>query len=250
MSVIAVCSGKGSPGATFVAVNLAAAVARAGEQVMLLDLDPAGGDVAAYLGLDPRRGLYPLLKMDRGLPGANALLREAQERAGVFAVGGFPVASPVAAPASLAGVLAAARETERFVVADVGRVAESTAIVAASADLVVLVVRPDLVSVLGAERARRVLVDGGVAQSRIVGVVSGLERRRPADLAEVSRALGIPIAGAIPFERRAARKALIAQAPLSKGPVARAFAALASAIRSSTSIEPEAVFSEPVEATA
>ena len=54
MSAIAVCSGKGSPGTTFVAVNLAAASARAGEQVLLLDLDPAGGDLC-YLGLDPRR---------------------------------------------------------------------------------------------------------------------------------------------------------------------------------------------------
>lgn len=45
MSVIAVCSGKGSPGATFVAANLAAALSRANEEAVLLDLDPAGGDL-------------------------------------------------------------------------------------------------------------------------------------------------------------------------------------------------------------
>jgi MinD-like ATPase involved in chromosome partitioning or flagellar assembly len=48
-----VASGKGSPGATFVAVNLTAALARAKQDAVLLDLDPAGGDLCCYLGLDP-----------------------------------------------------------------------------------------------------------------------------------------------------------------------------------------------------
>lgn len=60
MTTIAVTSGKGSPGATFVAVNLAGAFARLGRDVALVDLDMSGGDIGAYLGLDPRKGLHAL----------------------------------------------------------------------------------------------------------------------------------------------------------------------------------------------
>lgn len=56
MNTIGVCSGKGSPGATFVAVNLAASLLAEDRDVLLIDLDPNGGDIAGYLGLDPRNG--------------------------------------------------------------------------------------------------------------------------------------------------------------------------------------------------
>ena len=231
MSVIAVCSGKGSPGATFVAVNLTAALARGREKALLLDLDPAGGDVAAYLGLDTRRGLYPLLRMHEGIPGLDALLREAERHAGIRAVCGFPEASACpAGPGLLAEMLRRAGES-RSVLADLGRITPESAAVASEADLVLLVVRPDLVSVLGAERALRCLESGGVARGKIAVVVSGSERRRPADVAEVAQAIGIEVIGSIPFHRRSARKALTSQSPISNGPLARSFVSLASAAR-------------------
>ena len=65
MSAVVVCSGKGSPGATFVAANLAAALSRVKEEEpLLLDLDPAGGDLCCYLGLDryPGRNVSPHMR--------------------------------------------------------------------------------------------------------------------------------------------------------------------------------------------
>lgn len=231
MSVVAVCSGKGAPGTTFAAINLAAAMASASDDVLLIDLDPAGGDVAAYLGLDTRRGIYPLLRMNNGLPEPTSLLAEAEDRGGMRAVCGFPEASVLSASVDLlSGSVKHAGET-RTVVCDLGRVTAEGARVAARADLVLLVVRPDLVSVLGAERALRRLESEGVTRDRITVLVACAERRRPADLGEVSGALGLEVIASIPIHRRSARTAMLSQMPIAKGPLVRAFAALATGVR-------------------
>lgn len=231
MSVIVVCSGKGSPGATFVAANLAAALARAKEEALLLDLDPAGGDLCCYLGLDPRRGLYPLLRMEGGISGTTRLLAEAEERSGFRVVCGFPESSDLASSGVLAEALAAASASGRIVIADIGRASETNAPVAAKSDLVLLVVRADLVSVLGAKRALRQLEGGGTRRELIVAVVSGHEQRRPADLAEVTEALRLPVLGAVPLDRRGARKALISQTPATGRRLRGAFEALSVSVR-------------------
>lgn len=231
MSAIVICSGKGSPGATFVAVNLTAALARAKQDAVLLDLDPAGGDLCCYLGLDPRRGLYPLLRMEGSVSGGSRLLAEAEERSGFRVVGGFPEPSELASPDVLASALAAASAPDRVIVADIGRVTTANAPIAAHPELVLLVVRADLVSVLGAERALRRLEAAGTDSERVRAVVSCHERRRPADLAEVGEALRLPIVGTVPVDRRGARKALIAQRPAATRRLSRAFDALSKAAR-------------------
>lgn len=231
MSAIVVCSGKGSPGATFVAANIAAGLSRAKEEVLLLDLDPAGGDLCCYLGLDPRRGLYPLLRMEGSISGTARLLAEAEERSGFQVVGGLPEPSDLASPDVLTEALAAASASGRLVVADIGRVLETNAPVAASAELVLLVVRADLTSVLGAERALRQLEAVGTDRNRIAAVVSSHERRRPADLAEIAEALRLPVLGVVPFDRRGARKALVSQAPAATRRLRRAFNAMSALAR-------------------
>jgi flagellar biosynthesis protein FlhG len=230
MSAIALCSGKGSPGTTFVAANLAAALSRAGEEVLLLDLDPAGGDLCCYLGLDPRRGLYPLLRMEGGSPSPDRLLAEAEERSGFLAVCGFAEPSDLASPEVLRAALRATRGSGRTILADLGRVSEANAPTALEAESVILAVRPDLVSVLGAERALRGLERAGVPPERIAVLISSLERHRPGDLAEVKEALGLPILGAVPLDRRGARKALLGQVPAESRRLRRAFDALTVAI--------------------
>ncbi|MFY9588108.1 MAG: P-loop NTPase [Actinomycetota bacterium] len=231
MSVIAVCSGKGSPGATFVAVNLATALSH-GNDVLLLDLDPAGGDIAAYLGLDPRRGIFPLLRMDNDIPKPEAIVHEAEERGGLLALSGFPESSPATSPSVLSCLVSRAKQTDRTVVVDIGRITTDSAIVAREADFILIVVRPDLVSVLGAERALRSLKERRVDFSHTAAVISGLERRRPGDIAEVAKAMGISVAGTIPLHHRSARQALIAQKPIQKGRLHKSFRMLAEEVRS------------------
>lgn len=57
VQVLAVTSGKGGVGKTNVSVNLAAALARAGQQVMLMDADMAMANVDVLLGIHPKLNL-------------------------------------------------------------------------------------------------------------------------------------------------------------------------------------------------
>lgn len=61
-------------------------------------------------------------------------------------------------------------------------------------------------------------------------MVSGLERRRPADLAEMKEARGIQVLGSVPLDRRGARKALLAQVPAQTRRLRSAFDAVAAQI--------------------
>ena len=244
MSAIAVCSGKGSPGATFIAVNLAAAMQRQGDEIILLDLDPNGGDIAAYLGLDPRRGVYPLLKMDAKLPTTDGLLKEAEERDGMLVVGGFQEMLPIVASDILSYFIKLGTESGRGVVADLGRVGADAATAIKGATQVLVVVRPDLVSVLGAERAIRTLERGGVSRDSIGAVISGIERRRPGDVKEIADALRVPVQGAIPLHRKHARRALVGQTSVNQGPIAKAFRSLAATLGGELS-EKTAATTEP-----
>jgi hypothetical protein len=64
--LVVVTGGKSGPGATTLAVGLAGALAAEGKDVLLADLDPAGGEVAAHLPAEPHRGLLPLLSLTGG----------------------------------------------------------------------------------------------------------------------------------------------------------------------------------------
>lgn len=226
MRSIAVCSGKGSPGATFVAVNLAHAMVGAGRPALLLDLDPNGGDIAGYLGLDPRRGLYPMGLLGKGNYSTETLQTEIDERCGVPCISGFPRA--IESDSSLlAHILDSAIGTGWEVVADVGRIDRRSAEVAARTERVLIVVKPDLISIHGAERAKVTLLEAGVEPERLRLVVSGWDWRHPADVAEIGDSLGAPVLRMIPLGLRAARRALHAQTPIQSGRLAKAFSGLA-----------------------
>jgi cellulose biosynthesis protein BcsQ len=112
LSAVVVCSGKGSPGATSVAANFAAGLSRGQEEILLLDLDPAGGDLCCPLGLDPRRGLYPLLRMEGHISGGARSLLRRRNAPGFHVVGALPESSDLAAPGTLTQALAAANAQE------------------------------------------------------------------------------------------------------------------------------------------
>lgn len=227
MKSIAICSGKGSPGATFVSINLAHAAAGLGKRKLLIDLDRHGGDVAGYLGLDPRKGLYPLGLLGRGEYSAEALRGEIEERGGIRCIAGFPKPSTIQ-PELLKQIFSAASDADGLLVADLGRVDGLAADVAAGSDQVIVVVRPDLISTHGAQRAKETLLESGVPEDRLSLVINGWEWRRTGDVAEVAEAIGLPSVGMIPLVRRAARKALQAQLPIQKGRAVKAFRDVAS----------------------
>lgn len=233
--VIAVTSGKGAPGKTTVAIALAAALARADSSVALVDADLRGGNVASYLDLDPRRGLV-------GLRGDAMLTpqrvgEELQDGPGCAVLAGVERA-PLAAdlePAMLVSALETLGTRFERVVIDLGSYGEGAGAGAQeallrAADQTLLVSGADLVSVWNAQVALRALRAQMPAMTeRFALVLNRREGREHYDPAEIERSLGVPVLAAIGEDRRAARRAIERQQPLSDvgGRAARELRALA-----------------------
>jgi hypothetical protein len=237
MGIVAVTSAKGSPGVTTCALALTLTWPR---DVLLVEADPAGGDIlAGYIRAELRgdRGLAYLAVAARHDRLADELAIElAAQVVGLSARKNGPsrlLLPGISEPAQAVGVAAAwptlARFLARFdagpggtggsetsnpagsgprdVVVDCGRLAAAYppfALVSA-ADVVLLVVRTSLRSAASAASAvatlRRELATGGGDPDRLALVVVDSGEYRPADLA---RSLGAPIAATIPWREREA----------------------------------------------
>jgi Mrp family chromosome partitioning ATPase len=224
-----VTGGKGGPGATTLAVGLAGAWAKAGRSVLLADLDPAGGDVAAHLPVpDVRRGVAPLLGLPAGqLDPAAVQAESTQVGWGLRVLVGLPRPDTggLLRPDTTHTLLRAARgvaEVELLVV-DPGRLLPGS--VAAGtlglAEVRVLAARADLPGALAAQRALAATQHAPGVQVVAVAV------QRPADAAELAHALRRPLAGVIPADPKALRRSLQAGQPATSGRLGHAYAILA-----------------------
>lgn len=181
------------------AVNLAVAFSEAGRDCLLLDLDPWGGDVGAYLDpdrLDPRRGLLPLLKLERGDVTKDSLEHESQtigDRLCVLL--GLIRPTPDLLRGRVANLIDAAREVADVVVVDLGRATPASPSFEACphADRVLVAACADLQGALAAERALSLTPQATGVVATKVG------KRRAADVVELEEALGKPIAASIPL---------------------------------------------------
>jgi MinD-like ATPase involved in chromosome partitioning or flagellar assembly len=240
--LIAVVSGKGAPGKTTLAIGLAAALAERRRQVVLVDADLWGGNVGAYLDLDPRRGLFALAYGKDASPSewARRLEEELQEGPGFMVLGGIERAeqrSSISADVTTAAV-AALRSAFDDVVIDAGCAivgATSAAVDALlrQAERILVVSGADLVAVWNARAALRYLREGlGVEPGSVSIVVNRREGRDQYDGEEVERALGVPVLAALQEDRRAARRAVDDQVPLTAvgGDAARELRRLASTL--------------------
>ena len=229
--LVVVTGGKGGPGATTLAVGLAGAWAAAGRPVLLADVDPAGGDVAAHLPVgEVRRGVGPLLGLAGGRLDAGAVWAETVE-AGPFlrVLAGLPrpdSAGLLAAPTAVS-LLTAARRLERVevLVVDAGRLLPGTAAagVLGVAEVGVLAVRAELPGALAAQRA----LDAAPAGIGLALVAVAVPRRRSGDVAELAEALGRPVAGVLPADPHGVRRAVERGWPPVRGRLGRGYAALA-----------------------
>ncbi|MBW3643375.1 MAG: hypothetical protein KY447_10720 [Actinobacteria bacterium] len=204
MSLVAVGSAKGSPGATTLVAALGS-VWPASAGVLLAELDPAGGDLAIRLGLpaepglvtlaaEGRRGVTPELVWEHtsSFPGsevAHVLAGPAsadQATAALAAVGG-----------KLAEVLAGLADVD--VLADCGRLdpGSPALAVARRADLVVVVARSSVAEI-------RHLSTRLAALRLRAPVALVLVGDRPYGVSEVAGAVGVEALGAVAHDARGA----------------------------------------------
>lgn len=236
-NIIAVLSGKGSPGVTTVAIGLASALVDSRGSVALVDGDLRGGNVAAYLDVDPRRGLLALVYgADRASLGSR-LEDELQDGAGFSVLAGIERSDSRSQISGelIASVLASLRTHYEHVVVDLGEVISGVSVPAADAALrasgtVLLVTRGDLVSLWNARACLRYLREGlGLPEDAVRVVLNRRERRGQYKSGEVERALSAPVLAFVREDRRAALTAIDRQIPLTSagGKAARELRSLA-----------------------
>lgn len=203
MSVIALTSPKHSPGVTITALALAASWPES-RRCVLVEADPAGGDIAANQGLAIDPGLTSLAAASRHGLDASVIAAHTQRLVtGATAVLG--PASPSQAHAALdllaphlRGALSTAPELDTLI--DCGRFErhEPARTILAAVDLAVLVLRP---TVAGVQHALARLNDLRSTATR-VGVVLIGDTPYPAD--EVAACLDCEVLGVLADDPRSA----------------------------------------------
>jgi hypothetical protein len=247
VTLVAVCSLKGSPGVSTAALGLAACW-RSGEQPVLVECDPAGGDLLARFRLETFPGLVSLAAAARRGAEPGLVWQHSQRLPGGLpvVVGPAGAGQARAALAQLAtagdgGVLRrAADRAGTVVIADCGRVSGEGPVRdllrAADLTLVLTRVHDDALAHLAAGLSTG---PGWLRGSGIVLVGDGFATQEVVDV------LGIEVMGRLPEDARgaallagsAARKGAPARFPLMRalGPLA---VAVAEAARQRRSLRP------------
>ncbi|TIC78582.1 septum site-determining protein Ssd [Nocardioides sp. GY 10127] len=194
--VVGVLGGSGGVGVTTFACALAQ-VASDDAAALVVDADPTGPGCDRVLGLDHVPGVrWEDLGGTDGRLGARALREAVPSRGGLGVLSFGPVrdedvAGPPRAPL-LREVVDAARRGHDLVVLDLPRAVPDRDL-ATRCDLLLLVVRPDL---LGAASARRV-----AGRVRALAPTGGLVRGAPVDERALAAAVGVPLLARVGEQR-------------------------------------------------
>jgi secretion/DNA translocation related CpaE-like protein len=206
--VVAVIGGRGGAGASVFAASLAVTAARGGLQAMLVDADPLGGGADLVLGWETIEGVRWPRAAESGptglvdaLPGDGALTVLSWGRKGPAGWESGEAAAGLPAEA-MAAALDAGRATRELLVVDLPRQLDDAAALSLSTADRTLLVAPAEVRACAA--AARVVELIGKHAARLELVVrlpapGGLKPR------EISRALGLPLAGVLRPEPHLAR---------------------------------------------
>jgi hypothetical protein len=233
---VALASVKGAPGVSTACLALAATWPR-GWQPVVVEVDPSGGDLSVWHGLSGEPGLVSLAAASRRSRGRDLLWPHTQQLRGGLPVVCAPMSAGQAS-AALDVLLAApdlgflteprtlprpgtatGRRTVRVdgsvgeqvvVLADVGRLAsgispvEGAGRLLAGADVVLLVARndvPGIVHVAAGARMLSGLRGSGEGGQWLRPLLTGAGGYGPAEVASV---VGLPVAGLLPDDDRAA----------------------------------------------
>ncbi|HTZ08865.1 MAG TPA: hypothetical protein VMB72_07325 [Acidimicrobiales bacterium] len=211
MTTTAFCSGKGAPGVTTL-VSATGAVWPASRRVIVAECDPSGNDLAVRFGLSPSLGMTSLVVASRRERSAAPVEDHLQELPGGLAALVGPVHATAARrlDAELARLGAGILPEEHDVLLDCGRLDDGCRgqeTLLASADQVVVVVRPDAAGIAHGRAAvgsLRSSAPGGVCA--VVTVGTSAYR-----VEELEDALEVAVLAEIPLDHTAA--AIVAGVP-------------------------------------
>ncbi|HEY8608158.1 MAG TPA: AAA family ATPase [Noviherbaspirillum sp.] len=229
--VLAFASCKGGSGATFLACNLAHALAnRPGVRVALFDLNTQSGDAYVYLAEgEPTHTLSDVLSGIHRLDPAflGACLSRVAPGLSVLAAPGDPAAAVQSRAEHIGQLLALARREFDFLILDTGRSVDPLTIRALDeADRIYAVLQPSVPYVRGARHATALFQGLDYDMDKVGYIVNRCGSAGDFSLGDVEAALGRKIARAIPNHYEAVAASINQGVPIGtlapRSPVSRA----------------------------
>lgn len=221
MAVLALCSAKSSPGVTTTAVGIGATWATSRNPV-IVEADPAGGDLAIRFGFEASPNLVSFATAARRDNSKDLLLQHTQETSGGLAVLVAPPSSVQTRSAlSMLGADFFSHDTDRDFIVDVGRI-DTTGLsssIAATSDLVVLCARPILAELHHLAASLDAL---GEVNRDVVMLLIG---DGPYGRGEIEEVIKTEVIGHLPFDARGAAGlcgGAISERGLGRSPLVRA----------------------------
>src|SRR6266536_1193314 len=201
--IITVFSAKGGCGKTFLATNLAVALAAGGTEVALVDLDLHFGDVAIVLQLFPTRTIQDAAR-ERGLDARTLRSYLTPHHAGVWALAA-PTEPPVADTVSASAVstlLKLLRSSFAYVVVDTPAAVTDQVLAAFDeSDAIALLATLDVPSIKNLKLTMQTMERLRYPPSRIRVIVNRADSRVGLRLPDVEKVLGTSVDLTIPSSR-------------------------------------------------
>lgn len=188
--IIAVNSGKGGSGSSFVAANLAALIEAS---TVLVDLNLRAGDLDVFFGSKPKFSVYDLVmnraRLDETL--LNSYLTPLSPYLSLLPAPRELVAADDLRASHVVESLDVLREHFDYVVVDLPHILDSTTVaVLDQADDILLLFTPDILSARGAQRALMVFKQLGYPRQKVHLVVNRWAKKANLPLEKVEEFLG------------------------------------------------------------
>jgi pilus assembly protein CpaE len=196
--VIAVFSGKGGSGVSFLATNLAVAL---NLPTLLVDLNLQNGDAALFLGLEPRYSLADFVanraRLDDSL--ITSLITPHSANLALLAAPLEPHETEEIEPENVTEILHLVSQRYGRVVLDLPHTFDPVTIAALDiADDILLVMALDIPGIRGTRRALNVLDRLGYPRNRIHLTVNRWSKHNEVEIEKVQAHLGQPFIGFVP----------------------------------------------------
>jgi pilus assembly protein CpaE len=201
-NMLAVVPVKGGAGATFLATNLAYALAALNQRVLLIDLNLYFGDAAMYI--TDRRAATSVVDLAKQAQRMDAALLESsvlqvQDKLHVLAAPSLPYELEEVAPDTLDAIFSLARCEYDFVILDAGRhLTPATVRALDRADKIYLVLQLSLPALQNTKRLMTVFQGLGYASDKLQVVVNRFEKNGPIRLEQVELSAKVPVRRTIP----------------------------------------------------
>ena len=200
--VVAVFSGKGGAGVSFVATNLAAAM---NKQTLLADLNLQAGDAASFLGIDPKYSIVDFVhnrsRLDDSL--ANSFLITHSSRMSLLAAPLEAHEAEDVKPQDVTEILHLLRQKFECIVLDLPHTFDSFTVAALDlADDIVVVLTLDIPGIRSTNRAIKVFNRLNYPKTKVHVVVNRWSKNIDVQLQKVEAHLDEQIIGLIPNDYR------------------------------------------------